>query len=101
MPNPRTGTVVQAEDIPRAVAEAKKGRVEYKVDRTSLIHVPIGKVSFDEQQLLDNLTTLMDAIVRARPSGLKGEYIRSAFLTTTMGPSIGLDVASASDLRVE
>jgi large subunit ribosomal protein L1 len=63
--------------------------------------VPIGKVSFDEQQLLDNLTTLMDAIVRARPSGLKGEYIRSAFLTTTMGPSIGLDVASASDLRVE
>ena len=83
------------------MAEAKKGRVEYKVDRTSLIHVPIGKVSFDEQQLLDNLTTLMDAIVRARPSGLKGEYIRSAFLTTTMGPSIGLDVASASDLRVE
>ena len=101
MPNPRTGTVVQAEDIPRAVAEAKKGRVEYKVDRTSLIHVPIGKVSFDEQQLLDNLTMLMDAVVRARPSGLKGEYIRSAFLTTTMGPSIGLDVASASDLRVE
>ena len=101
MPNPRTGTVVQAEDIPRAVAEAKKGRVEYKVDRTSLIHVPIGKVSFDEQQLLDNLTMLMDAVVRARPSGLKGEYIRSAFLTTTMGPSIGLDVASASALRVE
>jgi large subunit ribosomal protein L1 len=101
MPNPRTGTVVQAEDIPRAVAEAKKGRVEYKVDRTSLIHVPIGKVSFDEQQLLDNLTMLMDAIVRARPSGLKGEFIRSAFLTTTMGPSIGLDVASASALRVE
>jgi large subunit ribosomal protein L1 len=101
MPNPRTGTVVQAEDIPRAVAEAKKGRVEYKVDRTSLIHVPIGKVSFDEQQLLDNLTMLMDAVVRARPSGLKGEFIRSAFLTTTMGPSIGLDVASASALRVE
>ena len=68
---------------------------------TSLIHVPIGKVSFDEQQLLDNLTMLMDAVVRARPSGLKGEFIRSAFLTTTMGPSIGLDVASASALRVE
>ena len=101
MPNPRTGTVVQAEDIPRAVEEAKKGRVEYRLDRTALIHVPIGKASFEEQQLLDNLTTLMDNIVRARPSGVKGQFIRSAYLTTTMGPSIGMDVASATALKVE
>lgn len=101
MPNPRTGTVVQAEDVPRAVAEAKKGRVEFRLDRTALIHVVIGKASFEETQLMDNLTALVDNIMRARPSGLKGEYIRSAFLTSTMGPSIQLDVASTSELRVE
>lgn len=101
MPNPRTGTVVQPEDIARSVGEAKKGRVEYRTDRTALIHVPIGKASFDEQQLLDNLTSLMDTIVRARPSGVKGEFIRSAYLTTTMGPSIQMDVASTTALKVE
>ena len=101
MPNPRTGTVVQSEDIPRAVGEAKKGRVEYRMDRTSLIHAPFGRVSFEESQLLDNFTVLMDNIVRARPSGVKGQYIRSAYLTTTMGPSIGLDIASATALKVE
>ncbi len=101
MPNPRTGTVVQAEDVPRAVNEAKKGRVEYRLDRTALIHVVIGKASFEEDQLMDNLTALMDNIIRARPSGLKGQYIRSAFLTSTMGPSIQLDVVSTSELRVE
>ena len=101
MPNPRTGTVVQPEDIPRAVSEAKRGRVEYRLDRTSIIHVPIGKASFEEEQLLDNLTVLMDNVVRARPSGVKGQFIRSAYLTTSMGPSIKLDVASASDLKVE
>ncbi len=101
MPNPKTGTVVQPEDVPRVIAEAKKGRVEYRLDRTALIHVPIGKASFEEYQLMDNLTTVMDNIVRARPSGVKGQYIRSAFLSTTMGPSIPLDVASATALRVE
>ena len=101
MPNPRTGTVVQAEDVSRAVTEAKKGRVEFRLDRTALIHVVIGKASFEETQLMDNLTALVDNIMRARPSGLKGEYIRSAFLTSTMGPSIQLDVASTSELRVE
>ena len=101
MPNPRTGTVVQAEDIPRAVSEAKKGRVEYRLDRTALIHVPIGKASFEDNQLLDNLTSLMDAIVRARPSGVKGQFIRAIYLTTTMGPSIPMDVASATALKVE
>ena len=101
MPNPRTGTVVQAEAIPRAVGEAKKGRVEYRLDRTALIHAPIGKASFEEQMLMDNLATLMDAIVRARPTGVKGQFIRSAYLTTSMGPSIKLDVAAATALRVE
>lgn len=101
MPNPRTGTVVPVEDLPRAIQEAKLGRVEYRVDKQSLIHVPIGKASFDENQLLDNLTSLMDNIVRARPSGVKGQYIRTAFLTTTMGPSIRMDVAGATALKVE
>jgi large subunit ribosomal protein L1 len=101
MPNPRTGTVVQPSDIPRAISEAKQGRVEYRLDRTSLIHAPIGKVSFEDGQLLDNLTVLMDNIVRARPSGVKGQYIRSIFLTTTMGPGVPLDILSTSALRVE
>ena len=101
MPNPRTGTVVQPEDIPRAVSEAKKGRVEYRLDRTALIHSAIGKASFEEKQLLENLTVLVDNILRARPSGLKGQFIRSAYLTTAMGPSINLDLASVSALRVE
>ena len=101
MPNPRTGTVVSIEDLPRAIQEAKLGRVEYRTDKHSLIHVPIGKASFDEDKLLDNLTTLMDNIVRARPSGVKGQYIRTAFLTTTMGPSIRMDVAGATALKVE
>lgn len=101
MPNPRTGTVVQPDDIPKAVGDAKKGRVEFRLDRTSIIHVPIGKASFEEEKLLDNLTELMDNIVRARPSGVKGQFIRSAYITTTMGPSIGLDVAGATALKVE
>ena len=101
MPNPKTDTVVQAKDIPRAVTEAKKGRVEYRLDRSSLIHVPIGKASFDEVQLFENLTAVMENIVRSRPSGLKGEYIRSAFLASTMGPSVKVNVASAMELRVE
>lgn len=101
MPNPRTGTVVQAEDIPRAVSDSKKGRVEYRLDRTGLMHAPIGKVSFEIDMLMDNLTTLMDNITRARPSGVKGQFIKAAYLTTTMGPSIPMDVAMASELRVE
>ena len=101
MPNPRTGTVVQPDDIPKAIGDAKKGRVEFRLDRTSLIHVPIGKASFEEHMLLDNLTALMDSIVRARPSGVKGQFIRSAYITTTMGPSVGMDVASTAALKVE
>ncbi len=101
MPNPRTGTVVQPDDLPRAISDAKKGRVEYRMDRTALIHLPIGKASFQEKQLLDNLAVLMDTIIRARPSGVKGQFIRTAYLTSTMGPSVKLDVASTTSLRVE
>ena len=101
MPNPRTGTVVAPEELPRAIREAKLGRVEYRVDRTSLIHVPIGKASFKVEQLMENLTSLMDNIVRARPSGVKGQYIKTAYLTTTMGPSVKMDIATTTALRVE
>ena len=101
MPNPRTGTVVQPDDIAKAVEDSKKGRVEYRLDRTGLMHTPIGKASFEAEQLLDNLTMLMDNIVRARPSGVKGHFIRAAYLSSTMGPSVSMDVAMASELRVE
>ena len=101
MPNPRTGTVVPQEDIPRAIDEAKRGRVEFRLDRTGLMHVPIGKASFEEDKLMDNLTTLMDNINRSRPGGVKGQFIRSAHLTATMGPSVSMDVERLSALRVE
>ncbi|MGQ9572957.1 MAG: 50S ribosomal protein L1 [Dehalococcoidia bacterium] len=92
MPNPRSGTVVEAEDLPRAVRDAKAGRVEFRLDRTALVHVPVGKVSLDEEQLLENIATLVEAIVKSRPPGAKGQYIKSATLTTTMGPGIKLDL---------
>jgi large subunit ribosomal protein L1 len=94
MPNPKSGTVVGAEDLGRAITEARKGRVEFRLDRTAIIHVPIGKASFDEAQLLENLTALVEAVNRAKPGGAKGQYVRSAFLTTTMGPGIRLDLRS-------
>ena len=101
MPNPRTGTVVPPQDIPKAIDEAKKGRVEYRLDRTSLMHMPIGKASFEETQLLENLTALVENIVRARPSGVKGQFIKSAYLKTTMGPSVKLDVDRTTAIEVE
>ena len=101
MPNPRTGTVVQPERIPEVVEEAKKGRVEFRMDRTAIIHAPIGKVSFDEHKLMDNLTAVMDAITQHRPTGVKGQFIKTAYLTTTMGPSIRLELASVLALRVD
>jgi large subunit ribosomal protein L1 len=94
MPNPRTNTVVEAEDLPRAIRDSKQGRVEFRTDRTNLVHVPLGKVSFTEDALMENLASLIDAIVREKPSGAKGQYIRSLTLTTTMGPGIKLDIAA-------
>ena len=93
MPNPRTGTVVDPEDLGKAVNDSRQGRVEFRLDRTALIHVPIGKVSFEEDKLLENMATIVDAIVKAKPSGAKGQYIRSASLATTMGPGISLELA--------
>ena len=101
MTNPRTGTVVQPQDIRRAVDEAKKGRVEVRMDRTAIIHAPIGKASFEEAALVDNLTSLIDIINRNRPSAIKGSFIRSSYLTSTMGPSVKLDLSSLLSLKVE
>ena len=101
MPNPRTGTVVPPEDLPRAIQEAKGGRVEFRMDRSALIHVPIGKVSFDDKVLLDNLAVVVDNVARSRPSGVKGQFLRGAALATTMGPSIKLDLSSTLSLKVE
>jgi large subunit ribosomal protein L1 len=94
MPNPRTNTVVEAHDLPKAIRDSKQGRVEFRTDRTNLVHVPLGKVSFTEDALMENLASLIDAIVREKPSGAKGQYIRSLTLTTTMGPGIKLDIAA-------
>ena len=92
MPNPKSGTVVSAEDLPGAIEDARKGRVEFKLDRTAIIHVPLGKISFEEDNLLGNLIAVIEAIVKAKPSGAKGQYIRSAYITSTMGPGIRLDL---------
>jgi large subunit ribosomal protein L1 len=91
MPNPKAGTVVSAEDIPRVVNETKAGRVEFRVDKTSNLHVSIGKVSFDENQIYENMTALMEAVKKARPASSKGTYVRRVTLTTTMGPGIKVD----------
>ena len=96
MPNPRTGTVVNQDNIAKSIEEAKKGRVEFKLDRTSLIHVPIGKASFTESQLIDNLNSLVGDVVKSKPSGIKGEFIKTMYLTTTMGPSLKLDISNTT-----
>lgn len=95
MPNPRAGTVAPGADLPRLIEEAKAGRVEFRVDRTSNVHVPIGKASFTPEQLIDNLQTLLDAINRARPASTKGIYVRRITMANTMGPGIRLDPIEA------
>jgi large subunit ribosomal protein L1 len=93
MPNPKTGTVTM--DVAAAVKEIKAGKVEFRADKTSLVHVPVGKLSFDPQKLIDNTTTVIGAIVRAKPSVAKGKYIKSITLSSTMGPGVPLDSAVA------
>jgi large subunit ribosomal protein L1 len=90
MPNPKAGTVTF--DIERAVKEVKGGRVEFKVDKGAIIHVPFGKVSFDDTQLAENLAALIDAINRAKPSGAKGQYLRTLSIASTMGPGVRVDI---------
>ena len=99
MPNPRAGTVVDASDMSKAVRDAKQGRVEFRLDRTSILHAPIGKASFEEEKLLENLATLVQEMVKAKPSGAKGQFIRSMALATTMGPGIKLDLSSTLALQ--
>lgn len=101
MPNPRTGTVVQPQDIPRAVEQAKRGRVEVRMDRTAIIHVPIGKASFEDKALSDNLAAVVGMIARNRPAAVKGQFIRSGYLTSSMGPGIRLDLGTLQELRAE
>lgn len=100
MPNPKAGTVVGAADLPRAIKEAKAGRVEFRLDKTANIHVSVGKVSFSEDQLFDNFSALMDAVHKARPSGAKGEYIKRITLATTMGPGVKVNPSETYKLEV-
>jgi large subunit ribosomal protein L1 len=100
MPNPKAGTVVPAGDLPRVIKEAKAGRVEFRVDKTANLHIPVGKASFSQEQLVGNLAALMEAIKKARPTGAKGTYIKKVTLTTTMGPGIRIDPIAAQQMSL-
>lgn len=100
MPSPKTGTIVPAEELPQVIRDARLGRVEFRVDKTANIHVPIGKASFDQAKLLGNFAALMEALMAAKPSSLKGNYIHRVTLASTMGPGVKTDVAAASSLQL-
>ncbi len=91
MPNPKSGTVTM--DVAKAIAEIKAGKIEYRLDKTNIIHCPIGKISFGQEKLADNFKTLMDAVVKAKPSAAKGQYLKSVTITSTMGPGIKINTA--------
>ncbi len=95
MPNPKAGTVVPGDDLPRVISELKAGRVEFRVDKTANLHVPIGKVSFETQQLYENFAALMDVVKRARPASSKGTYVRKVSVSSTMGPGVKIDPNTA------
>lgn len=95
MPNPKLGTVVAASDLPRVIRDASKGRAEFRLDRTGNVHLPVGKMSFETKMLVENLSSALEAIVKAKPSGAKGQYIKSATISASMGPGITLDLRSA------
>jgi large subunit ribosomal protein L1 len=99
MPSPKAGTIVPAEDLGRVVKELKAGRVEFRLDKTANIHVPIGKSNFSKEQLLENFVALMEAVQRARPAAAKGQYIRRITVAPTMGPGVKIDVFQASQLE--
>jgi large subunit ribosomal protein L1 len=100
MPNPRAGTVVPAEDLARVINESKAGRVEFRLDKTANVHVPIGKVSFEQKKLYENMAALMDAIKKARPAAAKGTFIRHITVTSTMGPGVKVDPNLAQTMTV-
>lgn len=99
MPNPKAGTIVPAEDLPRAIKEARLGRVEFRVDKTANLHVPVGKVSFPAEKLLDNMAALFEAVKKARPASSKGQYVKKITLAANMGPGIKLDASQALALE--
>jgi large subunit ribosomal protein L1 len=101
MPSPKTGTIVPPEDLPRVIREARLGRVEFRVDKTSNIHVPIGKASFDKEKLLQNMASLMEAIVSAKPATIKGNYIERVTVTSTMGPGVKMETSAATTMRAD
>lgn len=101
MPTPKTGTILPAEDLPRVIEETRLGRVEFRVDKTSNIHAPIGKASFDEAKLMKNFAALMEAVVAAKPVALKGIYLHRVTLASTMGPGVKVDVSAASTLQAD
>ncbi|WP_129631570.1 50S ribosomal protein L1 [Candidatus Oscillochloris fontis] len=100
MPNPKSGTIVPAEELPRTIREVRGGRVEFRNDKTGILHVAIGKVSFTPEQITENFIALMDAVKAAKPSGAKGTYIRTVTLTSTMGPGIPLNPSLAQTLAL-
>lgn len=99
MPNPKSGTVVPQEDLPRVIDEVRRGKVEFRTDKQGLIHVTIGRTSFTEDQLFDNYTVIVDAIRRAKPAAVKGAYIRNIVISPTMGPGIKVDVPASLALK--
>jgi large subunit ribosomal protein L1 len=101
MPSPKTGTILPAEDLPRVIEETRLGRVEFRVDKTSNIHAPIGKASFSADKLMQNFSALMEAIVAAKPAAMKGVYLKRVTLTPTMGPGVKVDVNAASGRSAE
>jgi large subunit ribosomal protein L1 len=100
MPNPKAGTVVPGDDLPGVIEETKAGRVEFRVDKTANLHVPIGKVSFEVNQLHDNMAALMMAVKKARPAAAKGAYMRQVTVSTTMGPGIRIDIPAARAMEL-
>jgi large subunit ribosomal protein L1 len=101
MPSPKTGTILPAEDLPRVIEETRLGRVEFRVDKTSNIHAPIGKASFSADKLMQNFSALMEAIVAAKPAAIKGIYLKKVTLTSTMGPGVKVDIPAASGRPAE
>ena len=99
MPNPKSGTVVQLDDLPRTIREVRGGRVEFRNDKTGLLHVAVGKLSFNEQQIYENIAALMEAVKAARPSAAKGTYIKSVTFTSTMSPGVRVDPSAAQAMR--
>ena len=101
MPNPKAGTMIPGEDLPRVIDEAKSGRIEFRVDKTANVHVPIGKVSFSAEQLHDNMSALMESLVSNRPASTKGQYVKKVVISASMGPGIIVDPILAAELETE